>query len=193
MKNGRNQVFISDFRCSADVAANRFVGYDGDQAGAGDPALGVAERKFNAGELVDACIGDTAFITLGETLNPGDAVTSDANGKAVAATAGDAVNGRLLEGGDADDVVEMLVEHDAQGNAPVPAGESFVLAQGSAALNGVTPVDVAVAGATNAAHYQVTHLVTPTGVITITPGAGKFTIVSDSAGDHGTFHWLRQA
>lgn len=58
-----------------------------------------------------AALNNKQKIVLGATLNPGVAVTSDAQGRAVAATAGDYVNGILLEGGATGEIVSFLVVH----------------------------------------------------------------------------------
>ena len=92
---------------------NRFVTINTDgefvRAEAGEygfPLLAVEGRQG-----ATAALNNKQKIVLGATLNPGVAVTSSANGRAVAATAGDYVNGILLEGGAEDEVVSFLVVH----------------------------------------------------------------------------------
>jgi uncharacterized protein DUF2190 len=108
---GRSQLTISG-RCTADVAANLFVGADFNKSAAGSATvkpIGVAERPYKAGELVDAVIVGEANITLGATLAAGALVTSDGDGKAVAVSTS-ALGGQLLEGGILNDVVAMIVK-----------------------------------------------------------------------------------
>ena len=71
----------------------------------------IVAQDVGAGEVVplvkpDGCV---AKITLGATLTPGVPVMPGTDGKAVAATGVDAIwAGFLLEGGDADEIVEMI-------------------------------------------------------------------------------------
>jgi len=66
-----------------------------------------AQGKVTSMVLPD---GAKAKIKLGATLSAGDLVATAADGRAVAhgSTAGDKAYGRLLQGGDADDIVTML-------------------------------------------------------------------------------------
>ena len=48
-------------------------------------------------------------IKLGATLGPDDLVTNSTDGRAEAALSGDYIHGQLIEGGDADEIVAMLI------------------------------------------------------------------------------------
>lgn len=62
-----------------------------------------------AGELVDSAVGDVHEVRLGGTVARGDALTSDANGKAVATTTvGHRVIGFAESSGVVDDVIPYL-------------------------------------------------------------------------------------
>lgn len=75
--------------------------------GAGDGGHSVVRGDIaNAAVTVDL-VGESK-ITLAATLSPGALITSDAAGKAVAATTGSFINGMLLQGGVSGDIVTFL-------------------------------------------------------------------------------------
>lgn len=90
------------------LTAKRFVTHDGKHTNI-TRCLGVSLYDCdNAGEA-SVAVGGTAIVILGATLTVGAAVTSDANGKAVAAGT-DPICGHLLTGGnDGDEAIVHLV------------------------------------------------------------------------------------
>lgn len=99
----------------ADLSASQFlfgvVGSDGrvTAAGAGAVADGVIDGAALEDQAIPFAIGGVVEIKLGATLAQGATVASAADGRAATAAAG-AQLGKLLEGGDEDDVVPMLWE-----------------------------------------------------------------------------------
>lgn len=175
----------------ADVATgaidpNTFAGFDFAKCGAGAEALGIAEDGAASGKRVElVTVGFASLIAGSGGWSEGDDLTSDANGAGVTASAGDEVNAKALS-----NVAEGqvgLVLRIEKGSEPQ------LYPNGASALNGTANVDVTVAGATSGSLFLVTHLVTAAGVVTITPGSGKFTIVSASADDKGAFVWAQVA
>lgn len=102
------EILTKTIQPTSGVGANRFVGYDGNLTGLNARAFGVSRATFAAGDVGDAIVLGTAYITLAATLAAGATVTSDAAGAAIAA-GGNPVNGRLIVGGVSGDIVEMLV------------------------------------------------------------------------------------
>ncbi len=79
------------------LPACRFVAFDGTVAGDAEKALGVTEIEWLADEYASVVSIGTAVVETDGTISTGDDITSDADGKARAAVAGEAVNGRALE------------------------------------------------------------------------------------------------
>lgn len=75
-----------------------------------DKIIGTADSLDKvAGEMVDCAVGDVHEVRLGGTVTRGDALTSDANAKAVATTTvGHRVIGFAEVSGVADDVITYL-------------------------------------------------------------------------------------
>lgn len=79
--------------------AGLFIKHDGTVCGAGDTAVGVSLRNAEAGEAFPVALDGIVEVQAGGSFSAGDFVKSDANGKAVAAEAGDTANGIALEDG----------------------------------------------------------------------------------------------
>ncbi|MFT4191671.1 MAG: DUF2190 family protein [Comamonas sp.] len=75
-----------------------------------DQLLGTSDELDHvAGELVEVAVGPVPFVRLGGTVAAGDALTSDANGKAIAATvAGSRIIGFAESAGVAEDIISYL-------------------------------------------------------------------------------------
>jgi hypothetical protein len=76
-------------------------------AAATDKLLGTSDELDHVtGEMVDISLQPLGKVKLGGTVTPGDWLTSDANGKAIATTtAGNAVIGQAEHGGVLDDEI----------------------------------------------------------------------------------------
>lgn len=97
---------------SGAVAPHRFVGFDGAVAGAGAKALGVSTFKAGDGQDLAADVIGTTVIETGGAIAVGEAVTSDASGRAavVGAEGGDAVNAHALDSATgAGEFIEVLL------------------------------------------------------------------------------------
>jgi hypothetical protein len=99
---------IKSYRLTGSVTRGRVVKADGLSGGiaaagqvssSADPLLGVALTSGNAGDIIDVqLLGVCAFAVAAGVLTPGAFVTSDANGKIVAAASGDRIIGVVLSG-----------------------------------------------------------------------------------------------
>lgn len=113
--------FIKSYVAAADVAGNRIVKYADpgtdatvDTAAANtDPSLGVSDRLgAEAGEMLDVHRGGLVDLQLGGTVTAGAPLTSDADGKAIAAVAAAGTTVRIVgyadEPGDANDIIKVM-------------------------------------------------------------------------------------
>jgi hypothetical protein len=118
---------IKSYRLTGTVTRGRLVKADGvsggiaaaaQATGAGVYLLGVALTSGVAGDIIDVqLLGNCPFAIASGVLTPGIFVTSDANGKLVAAASGDRIVGIILSGatdtGATDDgvVCELNLQH----------------------------------------------------------------------------------
>lgn len=110
-------------RAAADLSENQFYfaavdtdGFADLPAGAGDPIAGVIQNKPGAAtgaadEAASIRVYGVSKVVLGDTVAAGDLVTTDATGAAVTAATGDYVAGVALMGGDAGEIVSVLLTH----------------------------------------------------------------------------------
>ncbi|GMU44161.1 MAG: DUF2190 family protein [Xanthomonadales bacterium] len=87
---------------TATLTANRFVTVGGAVCGAAGDALGVARTSASSGDQVPVDVAGTAVVEAGGTIAAGQYVQSDADGKAVAASAS-AIKTAVIAGGAAGD------------------------------------------------------------------------------------------
>lgn len=81
-----NHVTLSDTRkASGAIVQNRFVRFDGAQAGAGDVVHGVAGYDAADGQLYASNMTGLLSVEAGAPVNAGQRVKSDAQGRAVPA------------------------------------------------------------------------------------------------------------
>ncbi|MBP5202296.1 DUF2190 family protein [bacterium] len=84
---------------AAATAKGLFIKPTGAVCGAGETALGVSYDESNDDGTLAVVLDGIVPVIAGGTVNAGDFVKSDANGKAVTAEAGDTANGIALEDG----------------------------------------------------------------------------------------------
>ncbi len=91
------------------ISPHRFVNYSNAQAGAGQAARGITHDGAEAGDKSCPVItAGTAIVEAGGAFAAGAKLTSDANGKAVAAAAGQVINAIAIDAAAADgDLVEV--------------------------------------------------------------------------------------
>lgn len=80
-------VLITSIVAAAALATvYKFVGYDGNYAGAGAGALGVLNCETDSGEMAPVIVSGIAKVIAGGAISVGGAVVSGSTGKALAAT-----------------------------------------------------------------------------------------------------------
>jgi hypothetical protein len=116
-----NVILEKNMVAEAAVLANRIVKFgtaDGQvvqAAAAADLLIGVASRDFDAaiGERIDVMTHGIAAVKLGGAVTRGQPVTSDANGKGIAAAPAAGANARVvgiaMASGVLDDVIDVLL------------------------------------------------------------------------------------
>lgn len=108
-------LLIDSVKATADLPKQRFVSFGGAVCTAGEKALGISDVETDNGQFAPVGVLGIFLIETGGAITQGDAVTSDADGKAVTATGdtiesttedetttysiqkGDAINGYALD------------------------------------------------------------------------------------------------
>ena len=104
-----NPDLIKTFKAGAEIAKYRIVKFDSDDdtviqgAAATDALIGVAIQQGEAGdpaaasgERLDVALSGVTEVEYGGSVTRGDLLTSDANGKAVAAAPATGANNRVI-------------------------------------------------------------------------------------------------
>jgi hypothetical protein len=152
----RSPLLSENFKAGAVISAYRFTkfGADDDHVilcnAATDGIIGVSQSvpAFAAEDPIDIDMAGIGEVELNATLARGIQVTADATGKAVAATDGDSVGGKILKSGVAGDIVPILL-HAAGDSDAVPLLQADVIVSSAEllALNATPKELVAAPGA----------------------------------------------
>ena len=86
-------LLIESVKATADIEQHRFIGFDGAYCTAGAKALGVSDVSIENGQYAPVAVLGTLLVESAGTINVGDPVASDSNGKAVKATGDALING----------------------------------------------------------------------------------------------------
>jgi hypothetical protein len=81
---------------AANLEKQRFIGFDGNYCTQGAKALGVSDVEVDANQFVPVVLLGILLVKTGGAITKGSKVASDANGYAVAFTAGES-NGYALD------------------------------------------------------------------------------------------------
>lgn len=98
---------------SGTINAQRFVAQAGDQAAEGENTLGVARTGASDGDLIPVDVLGTTIVEAGDDVTVGASLMSDANGKAVPQTVGNAIAAVCLQAGGDGDLIEVLLMPNA--------------------------------------------------------------------------------
>lgn len=77
----------SSIQAAADLVKHRFIGFDGNLCAANAKARGVSAADTKSGQMCPLNISGEVLVESGGAITAGAALASDANGKAVTATA----------------------------------------------------------------------------------------------------------
>ncbi len=84
-------------KAQADLLKQRFVGFDGNYCGAGAKALGICDVEITQGQFAPVVLNGILLVETGGAVTSGAKVASDADGKAVAVTASEEINGFAID------------------------------------------------------------------------------------------------
>lgn len=91
-------VQLLTIEATADIPSARFVSFTGELCALETRAFGVSEIDFGLGDVASVITLGTAVVETSGAILKGADVTSDANGKAKTAIAGNPINGRAIDG-----------------------------------------------------------------------------------------------
>ncbi len=97
-------------KASQNLPAYRFVSYNGGLCGEGDKALGVTDVYCPAGESGSVTVMGVVLVEAGANISVGDDVASGVNGKVVAGSSNDFINGGALDNGSSGDLIRVLLK-----------------------------------------------------------------------------------
>lgn len=92
-------LLIESIKATVDLQQHRFAGFDGGYCTAGIKALGVTDVSTPKGEYAPVAALGILLIEVGGTIAAGDAVASDAEGRAVKAADSAVINGYAVDAG----------------------------------------------------------------------------------------------
>lgn len=92
-------ILIESIKTTVDLQQHRFAGFDGDYCAAGAKALGVVDVSTAKGEYAPVAVLGMLLVEAGGTIAVGDAVASDAEGKAVKVADSALANGYAIDAG----------------------------------------------------------------------------------------------
>lgn len=92
-------ILIDSVKIAANLQQHRFIGFDGNYCAAGAKALGVVDVSTSKGEYAPVAVLGTLLVEAGGTVAVGDAVASDAYGRAVKVAESAIANGYALDAG----------------------------------------------------------------------------------------------
>lgn len=92
-------LLIDSVKAAVDLLEHRFVGFDGHYCSAGAKALGVIDVSTSKDQFAPAAIFGILLVQAGGTVAVGDAVASDADGRAIKAENSALVNGYAMDDG----------------------------------------------------------------------------------------------
>lgn len=93
----QNPILTITKTLDADIPARRFVGFNGERAGAGEKALGVLEVEAEIGMPAPINVLGVMLVETGGAIALGAEVTSNAEGRAVTIADDEACNGFAVD------------------------------------------------------------------------------------------------
>lgn len=101
-------ILIDSVLAVADLQQKRFVGFDGNCCTAGAKALGVVDVTTEKGQYAPVAVLGTLLVEAGGIIAVGDAIASDAEGKAVKVADSAIANGYALDAGTAGQEIRII-------------------------------------------------------------------------------------
>jgi hypothetical protein len=102
-------ILITSIVAKVNLAKNLFIGFDGDICGNAAKALGVCNAETDLGEQAPVTAKGIALVLSGNSITQGDKIQSDASGKAITFSSGEA-NGFALDAATgADEAIRVML------------------------------------------------------------------------------------
>lgn len=101
-------LLIHSVKATQDLAANRFVGFDGNYCAIGVKALGVVDVATEKSQMAPINISGILLVEAGADITAGDEITSDENGKAITVARTEQVNGYSLDTAQAGELIRIV-------------------------------------------------------------------------------------
>ena len=102
-------LLIDSIKAITNLPKQRFIGFDGNVCSAGAKAYGICDVETDAGQFAPAAVLGILLVEAGGAIPAQAKITSDANGKAVAITSTEEVNGYALDSASADgDIIRII-------------------------------------------------------------------------------------
>jgi len=102
-------LLIDSIKAIANLPKQRFIGFDGNVCSAGTKAYGICDVETDTGQFAPAAVIGILLVEAGGVISAQSKITSDANGKAVAITSTEEVNGYALDSASADgDIIRII-------------------------------------------------------------------------------------
>ena len=101
-------LLIESLKTTIDLRPHRFAGFNGAYCTAGIKALGVTDASTPGGEYAPVAVLGILLVEAGGTIAAGDAVASDAEGRAVKAVDSAAINGYAIDAGTAGQEIRII-------------------------------------------------------------------------------------
>jgi len=90
-------LLIDSIKAQADLPKQRFVGFDGNLCAAGAKAFGICDVETEKDQFAPIAVNGILLVESGSAIAQGAKVTSDNQGRAIAITASEEVNGYALD------------------------------------------------------------------------------------------------
>ncbi len=101
-------ILIESIKVTNDIQKQRFIDFEGNICTDGKKAFGVSDADISANEYAPIGVLGTFLIEAGGTITAGDAITSDANGKAITVSETKATNGYALDNASEGEVFRII-------------------------------------------------------------------------------------
>lgn len=101
-------LLIDSILAAVDLPKQHFVSFDGNISKAGEKAYGICDVETEAGQYAPVVLTGILLVEAGGSITVGAEVTSDENGRAIAATSEQKINGYAMDEGSEGDIIRIV-------------------------------------------------------------------------------------
>ncbi len=102
-------VLTLSLKVNSNISSNRFVKANGQLCGSEQKSIGVTEYNALSGEFAPVIVIGTALVTAAGSINIGDEVTSDSQGRAIKYMGSGNINGYAFSSATSGNIVKILL------------------------------------------------------------------------------------